>query len=129
MERFPPSLQNCLSLLIFYVHNNSLSGNIPNGAKAFQLRSNHFSDKIPPQICQMSSLIILDIADNTISGHILSCLGNIRSLVFNNNSHHKLFFFFPSFDDHYFSQDDTLELVTKGQVLEYDKKLHFMIGK
>ena len=71
----------------------------------------------------MASLIILDIADNTISGHILSCLGNIRSLVFNNNSHHKLFFFFPSFDDHYFSQDDTLELVTKGQVLEYDKKI------
>ncbi|WVY91731.1 hypothetical protein V8G54_037245 [Vigna mungo] len=125
----PPSLQNCRSLLVFNVRNNQLSGNIPDwishGVLALQLRSNHFSGKISPQICQMSSLIVLDIAQNTISGHIPSCLGNIKTLLLNNVSHHKLSFEFPLFYSSLIS-DDNLELVTKGQVLEYGRNLHFM---
>ncbi|RDX64508.1 Receptor-like protein 12, partial [Mucuna pruriens] len=126
----PPSLQNCHYLMVFNVRNNHLSGNIPNWiphhVKALQLRSNHFSGEIPLQICQMSSLIIVDVADNTISGPIPSCLGNITALVFNNASRHTLSFSFPSFRDRYYINDDSLELVTKGQVLEYDKNLHFV---
>ncbi|WVY91735.1 hypothetical protein V8G54_037249 [Vigna mungo] len=126
----PLSLQNCRSLLVFNVRNNQLSGNIPYwisyGVLALQLRSNHFSGKISPQICEMSSLIVLDIAQNTISGDIPSCLGNIKTLLFNNISRHKLSFEFPSFGDRYLINDDNLELVTKGQVLEYDRNLHFM---
>ncbi|QCD99241.1 LRR receptor-like serine/threonine-protein kinase FLS2 [Vigna unguiculata] len=127
----PLSLKNCHSLLVFNVRNNDLSGNIPDwiskGVMALQLRSNHFGGKIPPQICQMSSLLILDIAYNAIYDHIPSCLGNIKTLVFNNASLNKLRFYFPSFDgDRYLFNDDNLELVTKGQVLEYDKNLHFM---
>ncbi|KAK7383406.1 hypothetical protein VNO78_29085 [Psophocarpus tetragonolobus] len=126
----PSSLQNCHSLLIFNVRNNHLSGSIPNwiphSAKALQLRSNNFSGKIPPQICQMSSLIILDIANNSISGHIPTCLGNITSLIFNNASRYYLSFSFPSFHNRYFIYNDALELVTKGQVREYAKNLHFV---
>ncbi|KAK7377134.1 hypothetical protein VNO80_02554 [Phaseolus coccineus] len=126
----PPSLQNCRSLLVFNVRNNHLSGNIPDWIShrvmALQLRSNHFSGKIPPQICQMYSLIILDIAHNTISGHIPSCLPNIKTLLFNNVSRNKLSFYVPSFHDHYYVNDENLELVTKGQVLEYGENLHFM---
>ncbi|WVY91733.1 hypothetical protein V8G54_037247 [Vigna mungo] len=127
----PLSLHNCHSLLIFNVRNNRLSGNIPDwvshGVLALQLRSNHFSGKISPQICEMSSLIVLDIAQNTISGHIPSCLGNIKTLLFNNVSRHKLSFQFPSaVPNRNMKTDDSLELVTKGQVLQYGKNLHFM---
>jgi len=127
----PHSLKNCHSLLVFNVRNNDLSGNIPDwiskSVMALQLRSNNFIGKIPPQICQMSSLLILDIAYNAIYGHIPSCLGNIKTLVFNNASVNKFRFYSPSFDeDSYLFNDDNLELVTKGQVLEYDKNLHFM---
>ncbi|XP_047150632.1 receptor-like protein EIX2 [Vigna umbellata] len=129
--QIPLSLQNCRSLLVFNVRNNQLSGNIPlwisHGVLALQLRSNHFTGKISPQICEMSSLIVLDIAQNTISGNIPSCLSNIKTLLFNNVSHNKLSFEFPSPSPHrYFFSDDSLELVTKGQVLEYEKNLHFM---
>ncbi|WVY91729.1 hypothetical protein V8G54_037243 [Vigna mungo] len=127
----PLSLRNCHSLLVFNVRNNQLSGNIPawisHGLLALQLRSNHFSGKISPQICEMSSLIVLDIAQNTIFGHIPSCLGNIKTLLFNNVSRQKLSFQFPSSSPgRYYFNDDSLELVTKGQVLEYGKNLHFM---
>ncbi|WVY91732.1 hypothetical protein V8G54_037246 [Vigna mungo] len=127
----PLSLQNCRSLLVFNVRNNRLSGNIPDwishGVLALQLRSNYFGGKISPQICQMSSLIVLDIAQNTISGHIPTCLGNIKTLLFNNVSHNKLSFNFPtSYPNRFYGNDDNLELVTKGQVLEYGRNLHFM---
>ncbi|XP_022640752.1 leucine-rich repeat receptor-like serine/threonine-protein kinase At1g17230 [Vigna radiata var. radiata] len=127
----PLSLHNCRSLLVFNVRNNQLSGNIPDwishGLLALQLRSNHFTGKISPQICQMSSIIVFDIAQNTISGHIPTCLGNIKTLLFNNVSRNKLSFQFPSSSpDRYYINDDNLELVTKGQVLEYDSNLHFM---
>ncbi|WVY91727.1 hypothetical protein V8G54_037241 [Vigna mungo] len=127
----PPSLHNCRSLLVFNVRNNQLSGNIPDwishGVLALQLRSNHFSGKISPQICQMPSLIVLDIAQNTISGHIPTCLGNIRTLLFNNVSRNKLSFqVLSSYSNSYYRNDDSLELVTKGQVLEYSNNLHFM---
>jgi len=91
---------------------------------ALQLRSNHLSCKIPPQICQMSSLIILDVAHNAISGHIPTCLPNINTLLFNNVSRNKLSFYFPSFRNRYFVNKDNLELVTKGEVLDYEKNLH-----
>ncbi|XP_014491855.1 LRR receptor-like serine/threonine-protein kinase GSO1 [Vigna radiata var. radiata] len=126
----PLSLQNCRSLLVFNVRNNQLSGNIPywisHGVLALQLRSNHFTGKISPQICQMSSLIVLDIAQNAISDHIPNCLGNIKTLLFNNVSRNKLSFKFPSSSGRYLFNDESLELATKGQVLEYGKNLHFM---
>ncbi|KAK7393002.1 hypothetical protein VNO78_21452 [Psophocarpus tetragonolobus] len=126
----PLSLQNCHSLLIFNVRENNLSGNIPNwiphDAKALQIRSNSFSGNIPVQICEMSSLIILDIADNTISGHIPTCLNNITALVFNNISYNKLTFFFPIDDSRYYIFEDSLELVTKGQISDYGMNLHFV---
>ncbi|XP_022637442.1 DNA damage-repair/toleration protein DRT100-like [Vigna radiata var. radiata] len=75
----------------------------------------------------MSSLIVLDISQNTISGHIPNCLGNIKTLLFNNVSRNKLSFKFPSrIPNSYLFSDDSLELVTKGQVLQYDRNLHFM---
>ncbi|XP_014491857.2 LRR receptor-like serine/threonine-protein kinase GSO1 [Vigna radiata var. radiata] len=127
----PLSLRNCHSLLTFNVRNNQLSGNIPDwishGVLALQLRSNHFTGKISPQICEMSSLIVLDISQNTISGHIPNCLGNIKTLLFNNVSRNKLSFKFPlSSSNSYLFFEDSLELVTKGQVLQYEKNLHFM---
>jgi len=126
----PHSLQNCRSLLVFNVRNNHLSGNIPDwiphNVMAIQLRSNNLSGKIPPQICQMSSLIILDIAHNSIFGHLPSCLANIKTLLFNNASQNKLSFSYPSFGSRYYVMEDYLELITKGQVLEYKKNLHFM---
>ncbi|XP_022637441.1 LRR receptor-like serine/threonine-protein kinase GSO1 [Vigna radiata var. radiata] len=127
----PLSLRNCRSLLVFNVRNNQLSGNIPywisHGVLALELRSNHFSGKISPQICEMSSLIVLDISQNTISGHIPNCLGNIKTLLFNNVSRNKLSFIFHSRVPYsYLFSYYSLELVTKGQVLEYGKNLHFM---
>ncbi|BAT94385.1 hypothetical protein VIGAN_08098400 [Vigna angularis var. angularis] len=126
----PSSLKNCHSLLIFNVRENNFSGNIPNwipdAAKVLQLRSNHFTGNIPPHICQMSSLIVLDIADNTISGHIPNCLHNITALVSGKTSVHMLSFFFPLPDGRYYTFEDNLELVTKGQAIKYGKNLHFM---
>ncbi|CAJ1976848.1 unnamed protein product [Sphenostylis stenocarpa] len=126
----PSSLKDCHSLLIFNVRENDFSGNIPNwilhGAKALQLRSNHFGGNIPSLICQMSSLIVLDIANNTISGPIPNCLHNIAALVSNNASHNKLSFHFPMGDGRHYTFEDNLELVMKGQTLEYGKNLHFM---
>jgi len=128
--RIPTSLQNCHSLLVFNVRQNNLSGNIPNwiphGFKALQLRSNNFSGTIPTQICQISSLIILDIADNIITGQIPTCLHNISSLVFNNASESSLTFSFAYFGSLSYFKNDDLELVTKGQVSDYGKNLHFM---
>ncbi|ESW33095.1 hypothetical protein PHAVU_001G042800 [Phaseolus vulgaris] len=124
-----PSLQSCHSLLVFNVRNNHLSGNIdwiPHSVMALQLRSNHFSGKIPPQICQMYSLIILDIAHNAISGYIPTCLHNVKTLLFNNVPHNKLSFSFHTSGKVYVYEDETLELVTKGQVLKYKENLHFM---
>ncbi|KOM35809.1 hypothetical protein LR48_Vigan02g195900 [Vigna angularis] len=127
----PPSLQNC-QILIFNVRENNFTGNIlnwiPHSAKALQLRSNHFSGNIPEQICQMSSLFILDIADNTISGYIPTCLCNITALVVNNASHREysttLQYNFSNRSLYFF--EESLELVVKGLVLEYDSNLKFM---
>ena len=130
MEGFLPHYKNCHYLLIFNVGENNFSGNIPkwipHGAKALHLRSNKFSSSIPTQMCQMSSLIILDVADNTISGHIPSCLHNITALVFNNASYNKLTFFFPIDGFSYYIFEDSLELVTKGQTIDYGMNLHFV---
>ncbi|KAL2331200.1 hypothetical protein Fmac_018781 [Flemingia macrophylla] len=127
--KIPPSLQNCHSLLIFNILENILSGNIPNwiphGVKVLQLRSNSFSGNIPVEMCQMSSLIILDIADNTISGYIPNCLCNITALVFNNASYNTLSFSFLLFG-YRLTNDDSLELVTKGRESEYGRSLHFL---
>ncbi|XP_027934932.1 receptor-like protein EIX2 isoform X2 [Vigna unguiculata] len=126
----PPSLQNC-HILIFNVRGNNFTGNIPNwiphAAKVLEFRSNHFSGSIPAQICQMSSLFILDIADNTISGHIPTCLCNITAL--NNVSHREfssttLQYNFLNRTFYFF--EESLELVTKGLVLEYENNLPFM---
>jgi len=126
----PHSLQNCRSLLVFNVRNNHLSGNIPDWIPhtltALQLRSNHFSGKIPPQLCQMSSLIILDIAHNAISGRIPTCFANIKALIFNNASVNRLRLYFHLSGYTYLFHDDSLELVTKGQVLDYEQNLRFM---
>ncbi|WVY91736.1 hypothetical protein V8G54_037250 [Vigna mungo] len=126
----PSSLQNCRSLLVFNVRNNHLSGNIPDwishSVMALQLRSNYFGGKISPKICQMSSLIILDIAQNAISGYIPNCLSNIKTLLFNNASWNIFSVLFPSVRHRSFFNSDNLELVTKGQVLEYGNNLHFM---
>nr|XP_007143623.1 hypothetical protein PHAVU_007G087300g [Phaseolus vulgaris]ESW15617.1 hypothetical protein PHAVU_007G087300g [Phaseolus vulgaris] len=125
-----PSFENCYSLLIFNVRENNFSGNIPNwiphGAKVLQLRSNYFTGNIPTYICQMSSLIVLDIANNTISGHVPNCLHNITTLVSSKTSLNKLSFFFPMRDGDRYTFEDNLELVIKGQALEYGKNLHFM---
>jgi len=125
----PPSLQNC-HILIFNVRGNNFTGNIPNwiphAAKVLQLRSNHFSGSLPAQICQMSSLFILDIADNIISGHIPTCLCNITAL---NNVSHRKFSTTLQYDGPYriiYLFGESLELVTKGLVLEYENNLPFM---
>ncbi|ESW15616.1 hypothetical protein PHAVU_007G087200 [Phaseolus vulgaris] len=126
----PSSLENCHSLLIFNVRENNFSGNIPNwiphAAKVLQFRSNHFTGNIPAHICQMSSLIVLDIANNTISGHIPNCLHNMTTLVSSKTSRDKLSFFFSRRDGYHYTFEDNLELVIKGQALEYGKNLHFM---
>ncbi|KAK7308862.1 hypothetical protein RJT34_05159 [Clitoria ternatea] len=125
----PQSLQNCYSLLIFNVRENNISGNIPTwiapSAVAIQLRSNQFSGNIPEQICQMPSLIIFDFADNNISGHIPNCLHHMTSFVINNASISKLSFYIY-LGDMYYRFEDSLELVTKGQVSQNSRNLHFM---
>lgn len=73
----------------------------------------------------MSSLIILDLGDNRISGHIPKCLNNMAALISNNATLSKLSFYFQ-FHNIYFTAEDKLELVTKGQGSEYGRNLHFM---
>ncbi|KAL6350641.1 hypothetical protein AAG906_025571 [Vitis piasezkii] len=83
-----------------------------------RLRGNMLTGDIPEQLCWLSNLHILDLAVNNLSGSIPQCLGNLTTLSF-------VTLLDRNFDDpsiHY-SYSEHMELVVKGQDMEFDSIL------
>ncbi|WJZ80914.1 hypothetical protein VitviT2T_000782 [Vitis vinifera] len=120
-----PSLQNCTGLSSLDLGNNRFSGEIPKwigermpSLEQMRLRGNMLTGDIPEQLCWLSHLHILDLAVNNLSGFIPQCLGNLTALSFvallNRN--------FDNLESHG-SYSESMELVVKGQNMEFDSIL------
>ncbi|XP_039798912.1 putative receptor like protein 25 [Panicum virgatum] len=91
-----------------------------------RLRSNNFSGHIPIEITWLFSLRILDLANNTFSGVMPRSLENLKALTttvvvldIKDNPFRELY--------RGQSNNDSLSLVIKGQVLEYkENAIYFM---
>ncbi|KAL6350112.1 hypothetical protein AAG906_004050 [Vitis piasezkii] len=120
-----PSLRNCTGLYALDLGNNRFSGEIPKwigermpSLEQLRLRGNMLIGDIPEQLCWLSNLHILDLAVNNLSGFIPQCLGNLTALSF-------VVLLDRNFDDpsiHY-SYSEHMELVVKGQDMEFDSIL------
>jgi len=97
-----------------------------------RLRSNNFSGHIPIEITWLFSLRILDLANNTFSGVMPRSLENLKALTttvvvldIKDNPFRELYEY--TFSESGQSNNDSLSLVIKGQVLEYkENAIYFM---
>ncbi|KAJ9709819.1 hypothetical protein PVL29_001337 [Vitis rotundifolia] len=122
----PPSLQNCIKLHSLDLGNNKFSGEIPkwigermSSLAQLRLRGNMLTGDIPEQLCWVSYLHILDLSVNNLSGSIPQCLGNLTTLS-------SVTLLDIEFDDNpggHGSYSDRMELVVKGQDMEFDSIL------
>lgn len=99
-----------------------------------RLRSNSFSGHIPIETTRLSSLHILDLANNTFSGVIPQSLVNLKALTTVAMALDRMD---NPFQEGYQSEymfssmglyNDTLSLVTKGQVLDYRENAIFVMS-
>ncbi|XP_019082674.1 PREDICTED: LRR receptor-like serine/threonine-protein kinase GSO1 [Camelina sativa] len=70
------------NVTILDLRNNKLSGNIPEfintqNISILLLRGNDLTGHIPHRLCGLSKIHLLDLANNRLNGFIPSCLGNI----------------------------------------------------
>ncbi|KAJ1255417.1 hypothetical protein BS78_K241100 [Paspalum vaginatum] len=139
---FPLFLKQCQNLMFLDLAQNIFSGELPvwisehmPSLVMLQLRSNNFSGHIPIEIMTLSSLHILDLASNTFSGVIPQSLVKLKALTtaamvldisddddpFLDVRHRGTTTYYVSN-----TNNDTLSLVIKGEVLEYRKNVEFV---
>ena len=139
---FPLFLKRCQNLVFLDLTQNRLSGKLPTWISEgmqrlviLRLRPNNFSGHIPIEITWIFSLRILDLANNTFSGVMPRSLENLKALTttavaidildnpFQEEFQQHVYFFSESGQ----SNNDSLSLVIKGQVLEYRQNaIYFM---
>jgi len=136
---FPLFLKRCQNLVFLDLTQNRLSGKLPTWISEgmqrlviLRLRSNNFSGHIPIEITWLFSLRILDLANNTFSGVMPRSLENLKALTtavvvldIKDNPFRELYEY--TFSESGQSNNDSLSLVIKGQVLEYkENAIYFM---
>ncbi|RVW99334.1 LRR receptor-like serine/threonine-protein kinase GSO1 [Vitis vinifera] len=123
------SIQNCTRLYSLDLGNNRFSGEIPkwigermSSLGQLRLRGNMLTGDIPEQLCRLSYLHILDLALNNLSGSIPQCLGNLTAL----SSVTLLGIEFDDMTRGHVSYSERMELVVKGQDMEFDSILRIV---
>jgi len=128
-EHIPSTLQNCSTMKFIDMGNNQLSETIPTWIWEMQylivlrLRSNNFKGRITQKMCQLSSLIVLDLANNSLSGSIPSCLDDMNTMAGEDEFFSNPLSFSYGSDFSYNNYKESLELVPKGDELEYRDNL------
>lgn len=81
-----PSISNLESLVLLYMQNNSLSGEIPltiytlKNLKFLNLTNNNLRGTIPNNIGNLSNLVTLLLGNNLITGPLPTALSNLTAL-------------------------------------------------
>ncbi|WVZ15248.1 hypothetical protein V8G54_012814 [Vigna mungo] len=128
-EYIPSTLQNCSTMKFIDMGNNQLSDTIPTWMWEMQylivlrLRSNNFSGSITQKMCQLSSLIVLDLANNSLSGSIPNCLDQMKTMAGEDDFFDNPLSYSYGSDFSYNNYMESLELVPKGDELEYRDNL------
>lgn len=139
--KFPSVLQSCPDLILLDIAENKYTGELPAWIvnklpqlSYLRLRNNLFSGSIPHQLTELQNLQFLDLANNSISGSIPHSLFNLKAMM-QDHYHRKIAdnplswsYSRPGsteiFDAKY---DDTLEVVVKGQYLDYTSNIAYMV--
>ncbi|KAM0891718.1 hypothetical protein ACQ4PT_026202 [Festuca glaucescens] len=135
-------LQGCPELIILDIGHNKFTGRLPTwiaervpDLSYLRLRHNMFSGSIPIQVTQLVYLQYLDLANNRISGFVPHTLANMKAMTqdhpeglnnplwssYDRPEGHSEGYKAPKYDD-------SLEVVTKGQYLDYTSSLIYMVG-
>ncbi|KAL6615521.1 hypothetical protein ACP70R_037791 [Stipagrostis hirtigluma subsp. patula] len=145
--KFPLFLLSCPDLVLLDLAHNKYTGELPTWIanklprlSYLQLRNNMFSGSIPVQLTDLQYLQFLDLAQNRISGSIPHSLANLNAMT-QNQDHHQtlrnpLYWSWnndngrPSNSDTYDlpKYADSLELIAKGQYLDYTSNIIYMIA-
>ncbi|XBI83088.1 hypothetical protein VPH35_091639 [Triticum aestivum] len=138
---FPSFLQSCPELILLDLANNKFDGELPTwiakklpDLSYLRLRHNVFSGSIPIEVTHLGYLQYLDLADNRISGSIPHTLGNLKAMVEDQTQSqgNPLTWSYerPANPDTYAGAkyDDSLEVVMKGQYLDYTSNIIYMVG-
>ncbi|TVU34456.1 hypothetical protein EJB05_16289, partial [Eragrostis curvula] len=138
---FPLFLLSCPQLILLDLAHNKYVGELPTWiAKKLpqlsylRLRNNTFSGSIPVQFTDLGHLQFLDLAYNRISGSIPHSLSYLRVMTqdLQQTLGNPLVWSYerPANPDIYDLQkyDDSLEVVMKGQYLNYTSNIIYMVG-
>jgi hypothetical protein len=98
-----------------------------------------FSGSIPVQLTELGNLQFLDLANNRISGTIPHGLANLKAMAQNSRKFYNPLLRFhvrpitalcdlKSSVSYYFSYDDSLPIIMKGQELGYTSTVRYMVG-
>jgi Leucine-rich repeat (LRR) protein len=135
-------LQSCPELILLDLAHNKFTGGLPTWIAEtvpylsyLQLRHNMFFGSIPIQLTQLAYLQYLDLAYNRISGFIIPhALANMKAMTKDtgglNNPLWSSYERPPGLSEDYGppKYDDSLEVVTKGQNLDYTSSIIYMVG-
>ncbi|XP_072961239.1 receptor-like protein EIX2 [Typha angustifolia] len=136
--KFPLFFRGCQYLSFLDLSYNNFSGNLPAwiGTRlpnlAFLLlKSNMFSGYIPIKLSKLDQLQVLDLAHNNLSGTIDPSLVNFKAMtltsLYTSDLHTNAAGIVESIDD--YSDPFSLFVITKGQILEYQRdKIFFMLS-
>ncbi|KAG2624106.1 hypothetical protein PVAP13_3KG103000 [Panicum virgatum] len=135
---FPLLLKQFQNLVFLDLSQNRFSRKLPTWISEsmqrllmLQLRSNNLSGHIPIEITCIFSLRILDLANNSFSGVMPRSLENLKALTTTvvaldtiDNPFQELYEYTSTASGQ--SNNDSLSLVIKGQVLEYGKNAIYL---
>nr|XP_051203082.1 receptor-like protein EIX2 [Lolium perenne] len=131
---FPLFLRQCPSLIFLDLVQNKFNGELPEwisevmpGLVVLLLRLNNFSGHIPTKIMELHAVRILDLSNNNFSGAIPQYLENLKALRGTSTSDDGTESSNPFGETYYLKystvhmgpSDDSLSVVIKGQVLQY----------
>ncbi|KAG0538138.1 hypothetical protein BDA96_03G209500 [Sorghum bicolor] len=140
---FPLFVQSFPELILLDLAHNKHIGELPTWiAKMLpqlsylRLRNNMFSGSIPVQLMELGHLQFLDLAYNRISGSIPESLANLTAMIPDQDHQqpleNPLYWSYerPSSasDTYYAKFDDSLEVVSKGQYLDYTSNVVYMVA-
>jgi Leucine-rich repeat (LRR) protein len=143
---FPELLQHSPQLTVLDLAHNTFARELPawisdklQDLSYLLLRYNMFSGSIPVQLTELGNLQFLDLANNRISGTIPHGLANLKAMAQNSRKFYNPLLRFhvrpitalcdlKSSVSYYFSYDDSLPIIMKGQELGYTSTVRYMVG-